>query len=75
MFSKAFQTVLIKHTNANQILKEREMMLSGKGYGHLEVNLDNKQFLQPVGSENTEASVCNMSQKFIEYTRKTFRPS
>jgi hypothetical protein len=73
---KALQNVLKKRTDANRILKEREKkMLNGEGYRRLEVDLNNKQFLQPMDSENTKASVYYIRQKFIRYAQKTFRPS
>jgi hypothetical protein len=46
-------------------------MLSGDGYRLMEVNLNNKQFLQPVDADNTKASMYYIRQKFIWYARKT----
>jgi hypothetical protein len=69
---RTLQNILKRHVNANRILKEREKkLLSGEGYRRLEVDLNNKQFLQPVDSENTKASIYYIRQKFIRYTRKT----
>ena len=62
-----------KRTDANRILKEREKkMLSGEGYQRLEVDLNNKQFLQPVDTENTKTSVYYIRQKFIRDAHKTW---
>jgi hypothetical protein len=69
---RTLQNVLKRRVDANRILKEREKkLLSGEGYRRLEVDLNNKQFLQPVDSENTKASIYYIRQKFIRYARKT----
>jgi hypothetical protein len=46
-------------------------VLSGEGYQLLELDLNNKQFLQPVDTNNTKASVYYIRQKFTRYARKT----
>jgi hypothetical protein len=46
-------------------------MLSGDDYRLMEVNLNNKQFLQPLDANNTKASIYYIRQKFIRYARKT----
>ena len=33
----------------------------------MEVDLDNKQFLQPLDADNTKASIYYIRQKFIRY--------
>jgi hypothetical protein len=69
---RTLQNILKRRVDANRILKEREKkLLSGEGYRRLEVDLNNKQFLQPVDSENTKASIYYIRQKFIRYARKT----
>lgn len=65
---KALQNVLKKRTDANRILKEREKkMLNGEGYRHMEVDLNNEQFLQPVDADDTKASIYYIRQKFTRY--------
>jgi hypothetical protein len=67
------ENVLKKRTNANRILKEREKeMLSGEGYDRMEVDLDNKPFLQPVDAEDTKASIYYVRQKWMKYARETW---
>lgn len=69
---KTLQNVLKKRADANRILKEREKkMLSGEGYRRLEVDLNNEQFLQPVDSEDTKASIYYIRRKFTRYARRT----
>jgi hypothetical protein len=46
-------------------------MLSGEDYQVMEVDLNNKQFLQPLDADNTKASIYYIGQKFIRYSRKT----
>jgi hypothetical protein len=66
------QNVLKRRINANRILKEREKnMLSGDDYRLMEVNLNNKQFLQLLDADNTKASIYYIRQKFIRYACKT----
>jgi hypothetical protein len=66
------QNVLKRRIDTNRILKEREKnMLSGDDYRLMEVNLNNKQFLQPLDADNTKASIYYIRQKFIRYARKT----
>jgi hypothetical protein len=66
------QNVLKRRIDTNRILKEREKnMLSGDDYRLMEVNLNNKQFLQPLDANNTKASIYYIRQKFIRYARKT----
>ena len=65
------ENVFKKRTNANRILKEREKeMLGGEGYDRIEVDLDNKPFLQPVDAEDTKASVYYVGQKLILYRQQ-----
>jgi hypothetical protein len=45
-------------------------MLSWEDY-RLEVDLNNKQLLQPVDADNTKVSIYYIRQKFIRYARKT----
>jgi hypothetical protein len=67
------ENILKKRTNANRILKEREKeMLSGEGYDRIEVDLDNKPFLQPVDTEDTKASIYYVRQKWMKYARETW---
>jgi hypothetical protein len=47
-------------------------MLSGEDYRLMEVDLDNKQFLQPLDADNTKASIYYIRQKFIRYACKTW---
>jgi hypothetical protein len=52
------QNVLKRRIDANRILKEREKsMLSRDDYRLMEVNLNNKQFLQLLDADNTKASL------------------
>jgi hypothetical protein len=46
-------------------------VLTGEDYQLLEVDLNNKQFLQPVDTHNTKASVYYIRQKFTRYAYKT----
>jgi hypothetical protein len=46
-------------------------MLSRDDYRLMEVNLNNKQFLQPLDADNIKASIYYIRQKFIRYTCKT----
>ncbi len=46
-------------------------MLSGEDYQYMEVDLNEKQFLQPLDSENTKANIYYIRQKFIRYARPT----
>ena len=46
-------------------------MLSREDYQLMEVNLDNKQFLQLLDADNTKANIYYIRQKFIRYTCKT----
>ena len=67
---KTLQNVLKRRINTNRILKEREKkMLSREDYQLIEVDLNNKQFLQPLDADNTKASIYYIRQKFIRYTR------
>ena len=69
---RTLQNVLKPRVDANRILKEREKkVLNGEGYQLLEVDLNNKQFLQPVDTNNTKASVYYIRRKFTRYARKT----
>ena len=69
---RTLQNVLKRRVDANRILKEREKkVLNGEGYQLLEVDLNNKQFLQPVDTNNTKASVYYIRRKFTRYARKT----
>ena len=55
---KTLQNVLKRRIDSNQILKERKkQMLSGEDYQLMEVDLNNKQFLQPLDADNTKASI------------------
>jgi hypothetical protein len=68
---KALQNVLKKRTNANRTLKEREKkMLNREGYHHMEADLNNEQFLQPVDANDTKASIYYIRQKFTRYARQ-----
>jgi hypothetical protein len=65
---KTLQNVLKRRIDNNKILKEREKkMLSGEDYQILRVDLNNKQFLQPLDAENTKASIHYIRQKFTRY--------
>ena len=69
---KTLQNVLKRRADGNRILKEREKkVLSGDDYRLLEVKLDSKPHLQPEDSENTNASIYYIRQKFIRYTLTT----
>jgi hypothetical protein len=46
-------------------------MLSRDNYRLMEVNLNNKQFLQLLDANNTKASIYYIRQKFIRYAYKT----
>jgi hypothetical protein len=46
-------------------------VLSGEDYQLREVDLNNTQFLQPVDTENTKASIYYIRQKFTRYACKT----
>ena len=46
-------------------------MLSGEDYRLMEVDLNNKQFLQPLDADNTKASIYYIRQKFMRYTCNT----
>jgi hypothetical protein len=47
-------------------------MLSGEDYRLMEVDLDNKQFMQLLDADNTKASIYYIRQKFTKYARKTW---
>ena len=65
---KTLQNVLKRRIDNNKILKEREKkILSGEDYRLLRVDLNNRQFLQPLDAENTKASIYYIRQKFIRY--------
>jgi hypothetical protein len=62
-----------KRIDTNRIIKEREKkMLSGEDYQLMEVDLENKQFLQLLDADNTKANIYYIRQKFIRYARKTW---
>ena len=46
-------------------------MLSREDYRLMEVDLDNKQFLQLLDADNTKASIYYIRQKFIRYACET----
>jgi len=70
---KAMENVLKRRRDTSRILKEKEkQMLSGEDYQHMEVDLNKKQFLQPLDSDNTKANIYYIRQKFIRYTRPTW---
>jgi len=62
---KAIETVLKQCRDTDRILKEREEMLNGEDYRLIEVDLNKKQFLQPLDSDNTKANIYYIRQKFI----------
>jgi hypothetical protein len=67
------ENVVKKSADANRILKEREkQMPSGEDYDQMEVDLDNKPFLQPVDAEDTKASIYYVRQKWMKYAPKTW---
>jgi hypothetical protein len=67
------ENVVKKRADANRILKEREkQMPSGEDYDQMEVDLDNKPFLQPVDAEDTKASIYYIRQKWMKYAPKTW---
>jgi hypothetical protein len=69
---RTLQNVLKRRVDANRILKERaKKVLTGEDYRLREVDLNNTQFLQPVDTENTKASVYYIRQKFTRYACKT----
>jgi hypothetical protein len=69
---RTLQNVLKRRVDANRILKERaKKVLSGEDYRLREADLNNTQFLQPVDTENTKASVYYIRQKFTRYAYKT----
>lgn len=71
---KALQNILKKRTNTNRILKEREKkVLNGEGYRHIEADLNNEKFLQPVDAEDTKASIYYIRQKFTRYARQAIQ--
>jgi hypothetical protein len=73
---KAIENVLKRCKDTSRILKEKEkQMLSGEDYQYIEVDLNEKQFLQPLDSDNTKANIYYIRQKFIRYTRKTLHLS
>ena len=47
-------------------------MLSGEEYRLMEVDLNKKQFLQPLDSDNTKANIYYIRQKFMRYARTTW---
>jgi len=62
------QNVLKRRIDTNRIIKEREKKeLSGEDYRLMEIELNNKQFLQPLDADNTKASIYYIRQKFIRY--------
>jgi hypothetical protein len=67
------QNVLKRCINTNRIIKEREKKeLSREDYQLMEIELNNKQFLQPLDADNTKAdntkaSIYYIRQKFIKY--------
>jgi hypothetical protein len=70
---KAIENVLKRRRDTSRILKEKEkQMLSGEDYQYMEVDLNKKQFLQPLDSDNTKANIYYIRQKFIRYTRPTW---
>jgi hypothetical protein len=62
----ALQNVLKRRIDTNRIIKEKKM-LSGEDYRLMEIELNNKQFLQPLDADNTKASIYYIRQKFIRY--------
>jgi hypothetical protein len=70
---KAIENVLKRCKDTSRILKEKEkQMLSGEDYQYIEVDLNEKQFLQPLDSDNTKANIYYIRQKFIRYVRPTW---
>lgn len=68
---KTLQHVLKKRADANRVIKERaKNTLSGEDYRRMEVDYDNKPFLQPLDSENTKAGIYYIRQKFTRYDRR-----
>lgn len=47
-------------------------MPSGEDYNRMEVDLNNKPFLQPVDAEDTKASIYYIRQKWIKYACETW---
>jgi hypothetical protein len=67
------QNVLKRRIDMSRIIKEREKkMISGEDYRLMEVDLDNKQFLQPLDAANTKVSIYYIRQKFIRCACKTW---
>lgn len=61
------EDVLKKRTHANRVLKERqEQMPNGEDYDQIEVNLDNKPFLQPLDADDTKASIYYARLKWMK---------
>jgi hypothetical protein len=55
---KALQNVFKQHININRIIKKRKKkILSKEDYQMIEVDLNNKQFLQLLDTDNTKASI------------------
>jgi hypothetical protein len=70
---KTIENVLKRRRDTSRILKKKEkQMLSGEDYQRMEVDLNKKQFLQPLDSDNTKANVYYIRQKFIRYARATW---
>lgn len=70
---KTIKDVLKRHMDTTRILKEKEkQMLSGEDYQQMEVDLNKKQLLQPLDSDNTKANVYYIGQKFIRYACTTW---
>lgn len=69
---KAIENILKRRRDTDRILKEREKgMLSWEDYQRMEADLNEKQFLQPLDSDNTKANVYYIRQKFIRYAYAT----
>ena len=70
---KTIQDVLKRRRDTDRILKERKKKkLSGDDYRLMEVDLDEKQFLRPLDSDNTKANIYYIRQKFVRYAHTTW---
>jgi hypothetical protein len=62
-------SVVKRRIEGNRVLKEREKTkLTCEDYRQMRTDLNKQQFILPLDSDNTKASIYYIKQKFIRYS-------
>ena len=65
----ALTSVVKRRIEGNRVLKEKEKTkLTSEDYRQMRTNLNKQQFILPIDSKNTKASIYYIKQKFIRYS-------